>query len=98
MRESMIELYDKGAYGDQQLRDYIEAFLGEDNWQKILNKNNGNLKAAIDESVDQINSYGNNLYGVWNKLINKGLQGVSLGDKGQILFDLEKIGDTNKLK
>lgn len=98
MRESAMELYDMGAYGDQQLNDYVQAFLGEDNWQAIIDKNNGDMKAALDEAMNQINSYGENLYGTWQILVEQGLQGVSMGEDGSILFDITQIGDLDQLK
>lgn len=98
MRESAMELYDMGAYGDQQLKDYIQAFLGEDNWQAIIDKNNGDMKAALDEAMNQINSYGENLYGTWQTLAEQGLQGVTMGEDGSVLFDMTQIGDLDQLK
>ena len=98
MRESAMELYDLGAYGDQQLKDYIEAFLGESNWQAIIDKNNGDMKDAIDEAMAQINSYGENLYGTWQTLIEQGLQGVFMGEDGSIQFDMSQIGSVEDLK
>ena len=98
MRESAMSLYDMGAYGDQQLNDYIQAFLGEQNWQDILDKNNGDVQKAMDEAMAQINSYGDNLYGTWKTLVDQGLQGVSMGEDGSIQFDMTQIGDVNQLK
>jgi hypothetical protein len=42
--------------------------LGDSNWQAIIDKNNGDMKAAIDEAMAQINTYGENLYGAWKTL------------------------------
>jgi hypothetical protein len=98
MRESAMSLYDIGAYGDQQLKDYINAFLGDSNWQAIIDKNNGDMQAAIDEAMEQINSYGENLYGTWQTLVEQGLQGVSMGEDGSIQFDMTQIGDLEQLK
>ena len=98
MRESAMSLYDIGAYGDQQLKDYINAFLGDSNWQAIIDKNNGDMQAAIDEAMAQINSYGENLYGAWQTLVEQGLQGVSMGEDGSIQFDMTQIGDLEQLK
>lgn len=99
MRETIMELYDKGAYGDKQLMDYIQAFLGEDNWSSLLSKNNNNLKTAIDQAISQINIYGDNLYQVWKSLAeNEDFEGVTLGKDGIIEFDLDIIGTTDNLK
>lgn len=98
MRTSLKELYDMGAYGDQQLQDYIVALLGEDNWQEILSSNDNNLKKAIDSAMSQIDTYGENLYGVWQELANAGMEGISFDDTGKLLFDLTAIGSVDELK
>ena len=98
MKDALVELYDMGAYGDQQLEDYILAFLGDTNWKKILKKNNGNMKAAIDDAMTEINTYGSNFYGMWSKLVEKGLEGVSIGVGGEVQFDVNKIGNLDNLK
>ena len=98
MRESAMELYDIGAYGDQQLKDYIEQFLGKDNWQKIIAKNQNNMKAAIDDAMKQINSYGENFYGTWKALAEQGLKGVTVGETGAIQFDVAQIGNLDSFK
>lgn len=97
MKNSAMELYKMGAYGDQQLQDYVEAFLG-DNWSKIIKKNSGDMKKALDEAMTQINSYGDNLYGAWLQLIESNLKGVSVGENGELIFDLDIVGDTTQLK
>jgi hypothetical protein len=98
MKDALVELYDMGAYGDQQLEDYILTFLGDTNWKKILKKNNGDMKAAIDDAMTEINTYGSNFYGMWSKLVEKGLEGVSIGVGGEVQFDVNKIGNLDNLK
>ena len=98
MRQSALDLYEMGAYGDQQLRDYILHFIGDTNWQAILDKNNGDMQAALDQAMAQINTYGENMYGTWKTLVEQGLQGVSMGKDGSIQFDMSQIGDLDQLK
>ena len=98
MRESAMELYEMGAYGDQQLQDYIEGFLGEDTWKQMIEDNVGDMKAAMYQAMAQINTYGENLYGAWQQLAAQGLEGISVGEDGAIQFDLEQIGNVENLK
>ena len=98
MKDALVELYDMGAYGDQQLEDYILTFLSDTNWKKILKKNNEDMKAAIDDAMTEINTYGSNFYGMWSALVEKGLEGVSIGVDGEVQFDVNKIGNLDNLK
>jgi hypothetical protein len=58
-----VDLFQKGAYGDKKLEEYIEIFLG-DTWNTILETSESRTE-AIKTAVGQINSYGDNLYGIW---------------------------------
>jgi hypothetical protein len=56
------------------------------------------MKAAIDEAMAQINTYGENLYSAWKTLVEQGLEGVSMGEDGSIQFDMSQIGSVEELK
>ena len=98
MRQSALDLYEMGAYGDQQLQDYIVGLIGDTNWQAIIDQNSGNMQAALDQAMAQINTYGENMYGTWKTLVEQGLQGVAMGEDGSIQFDMSQIGDLDQLK
>ena len=99
MRDSMLELYNIGAFGDQALIDYISAFIGADNWEAILNDHAGNIQAAMQQVMNQVKDFGTNFQAVWQNLANSGaLTGVSTNSDGTINFDFGLIESTEALR
>ena len=99
IQEEITKLYDLGAYGDQRLIDYVKQFIGEEDWGELVAEKGGSVKAALDEIMPMVQSYGSNLYGLWEQfagLDNGGM--VSLGANGAIDFNLEQIGTVDQLK
>ena len=99
MRDSMLELYNVGAFGDQALIDYISAFIGEENWEAILAEKGGNIQAAMEQVMNQVKDFGTNFQQVWSTLANSGgVDGISMGEDGTIKFDFSAIESTDALR
>lgn len=99
MRERMTELYEKGAYSDNQLVDYAKAVVGEDKWQQIVQESNNNMQTAMSQVMQQVQSYGENLYGAWVQFASSDNGGMAaVGSDGSIQFDMEAIGSVDNLK
>ena len=99
MQTEIVELYNMGAYGDQRLIDYVKEFVGEENWGALVAEKGGDVKKALDEVMPLIESYGANMYGLWQQFAqmeNGGM--VSMGEGGAINFDLSQIGSVEQLK
>ncbi len=99
MRDSMLELYNTGAFGDQALIDYIGAFIGEENWKAILAAHSGNIQAAMQQVMTQVKDFGTNFQAVWQSLVSAGaLTGVTMNADGTINFDFSQIESTDALR
>ena len=99
MRNKMLELYNSGAFGDDALMDYIEAFIGEEGWQKVLEENGNDLQAAMEQVMNQVKDFEGNFQTEWQKLASLGsVEGVSTGEDGSVIFDFDKIVDFDTLK
>lgn len=99
MRDSMLELYNIGAFGDQALLDYIEKFVGADRWEVILEQNNGNIQKAMQQVMEQVNDFGTNFHNVWKDLAKSGeVNGVTINEDGTIKFDFKLINSTEELR
>ena len=99
MRDSMLELYNTGAFGDQALIDYIGAFIGEENWKAILAAHSGNIQAAMQQVMMQVKDFGTNFQAVWQSLVSAGaLTGVTMNADGAINFDFSQIESTDALR
>jgi hypothetical protein len=72
MRDSMFELYNSGAFGDQALQDYIEQFIGADNWEKILKEKNYEVKAAMQEVMLLLRDFDGNFKEIWSNIAKQG--------------------------
>lgn len=99
MQESMMELYNMGAYSDAQLVDYVKAFIGDENWGEIIEEKGGDMKAAMDKVMGMLPENGTNMYQSWLKFAQTDDSGmVSLGAGGAIDFNLDAIGTVDALK
>jgi hypothetical protein len=99
MRDEMFELYNSGAFGDEALEDYIEAFIGADKWEALVEEKGGDVRAAMEQVMAQVQEFDGNFKSIWQDLANSGaIEGVTAGEGGNILFDFEKLGSTEEMK
>ena len=101
MRDAMFELYNKGAYGDQALMDYILAYINEEQWQKILAANDGNIANAQKEVLTSLKDFGTNLKAEWAKIVKSDAfsgYGFTLNEDGSLTIDFSLVGSTEELR
>jgi hypothetical protein len=65
MRDEMFELYNSGAFGDEALEDYIEAFIGADKWEALVKEKGGNVKVAMEQVMNQVRTFEGNFKSLW---------------------------------
>lgn len=66
--DTVIEMYDNGEYGNQQLQNYLKLLFGEEQWNEAVQSAKGNLDVAEREFVDRLRILEGNLYGAWHEL------------------------------
>ena len=97
--EEVKKYWDNYEVGNEQLINYLKLYAGEDRWNKLSQKYNGNLekieRAIIngDKEHSAMSLFANGFEEAWIKGANQGYSkdGISLGwDKGFIDLD---IGD-----
>lgn len=66
--DTVIEMYDNGEYGNQQLQNYLKFLFGEEQWSQAVQNAKGNLDVAEKEFVDRLRVLEGNLYGAWHEL------------------------------
>ena len=66
--DTVIEMYDNGEYGNQQLQNYLKLLFGEEQWSQAVKNAKGNLDVAEKEFVDRLRVLEGNLYGAWHEL------------------------------
>lgn len=66
--DTVIEMYDNGEYGNQQLQNYLKFLFGEEQWSQAVKNAKGNLDVAEKEFVDRLRVLEGNLYGAWHEL------------------------------
>lgn len=66
--DTVIEMYDNGEYGNQQLQNYLKLLFGEEQWNEAVQSAKGNLDVAEREFVDRLRVLEGNLYGAWHEL------------------------------
>lgn len=99
MQTSMRELYDKGAYSDAQLVDYVKTFIGEENWGDLIREKGGDMKAAMDEVMKTLPENGENMYQSWKAFAQTDNSGMaSLDANGGIQFDMTQFTNIDELK
>ena len=96
IRSSMQELINKGAYGDQQLFDYAEAVVGQEELQKLIDTY-GDLDIVMQKVMERA-QFGENFYSSWSQLANIGSDMVSMGAGGSVQFNLENIDSVEALE
>ena len=62
------ELYEGGEFGNQQLENYAKFVLGQDRWNKELEKSGGNIEKALDSMSDEILKYSDGFDDAWNEM------------------------------
>lgn len=99
MRDEMLELYNSGAFGDQALQDYIETFIGKENWERVLEENEGDISDAMKQVMERVKSFEGDFKATWQSLAESGsITGLSQGEDGSILFNFEEMADVETLK
>ena len=99
MRDTAFELFNKDAFGDPALMDYILAFFTEETWQEFLNKANGDIPTAMRNALTAIQDFETNFKATWQDLASSGaIDGVSLGADGSVLFDFSQMESTEELR
>lgn len=66
--DTVIEMYDNGEYGNEQLQNYLKLLFGEDQWRDALLAANGQLDQVEAQFVDRLRILEGNLYGAWHEL------------------------------
>lgn len=66
--DTVIEMYDNGEYGNEQLQNYLKFLFGEDQWDAALLAANGKLDQVEGQFVDRLRILEGNLYGAWHKI------------------------------
>ena len=85
------ELYNNGEFGNPQLEAYAKYVLGEENYIKILQKNNGDLEATMNDVAGKINHYADGFDNAWNSMAAKGTTDTINGKEISMYYD--KNGD-----
>lgn len=91
MYQETEDLYNKGAYNDDALWEYFNEVLSNEKITEIIDKNNGNRVKAADEIMGIIGGMQNS-YGAWT-YASQQLQGVDIGENGEIKVDLSQFND-----
>lgn len=66
--DTVIEMYDNGEYGNEQLQNYLKLLFGEDQWDAALLAAGGKLDQVEGQFVDRLRVLEENLYGAWHEL------------------------------
>ena len=66
--DTVIEMYDNGEYGNEQLQNYLKLLFGEDQWDAALLAADGKLDQVEGQFVDRLRILEGNLYGAWHEL------------------------------
>ena len=84
------ELYDNGEFGNQQLENYAKFVLGQERWNKELEKSGGNIEKALDSMSGDILKYSDGFEQAWVDMADssaKKYQDVHYGENGDIIWD-----------
>ena len=82
------DLYDNGEFGNQQLENYAKFVLGQERWNKELEKSGGNIETALNNMSKDILKYSDGFEQAWIDMANSNaIQDVHYGENGDIIWD-----------
>ena len=62
------ELYNNGEFGNQQLENYAKFVLGQERWNKELERSGGNIEKALDSMSGDILKYSDGFDQAWEDM------------------------------
>lgn len=92
--EAINKLYDAGIWHDPQLAEYAKLFIAD--YESWLDEFNTDTEKAVKQLYNIVNSYGNNLYGLWVQIANI-TDWADIGTNGEITLHLQGISDLNQI-